>query len=67
MSRGGKRPGAGRKVAPEHLRRSRVSIRLPNWMIEQIKSKGEIAYIIEYELAKKEGFLKLPEDYKLGS
>ena len=67
MSRGGKRSGAGRKVAPEHLRRSRVSIRLPNWMIEQIKSKGEIAYIIEYELAKKEGFLKLPEDYKLGS
>lgn len=65
--RGGKRPGAGRKAKPEHLRRKIVSIRLPNWMIEQIKSKGEITYIIEYELATKKGFLDLPDDYKLGS
>jgi len=65
--RGGKRPGAGRKPRPEHLRRKIVSIRLPNWMIEQIKSKGELAYIIEYELATKKGFLELPDDYELGS
>jgi len=65
--RGGKRPGAGRKAKPEHLRCKIVSIRLLNWMIAQIKSKGEIADIIENELATKKGFLDLPDDYELGS
>ena len=43
--RGGKRAGAGRKKKPDHLRRDLVTIRLPKWMIEQIKSKGEINYV----------------------
>ena len=46
--RGGKRTGAGRKKKPDHLRRKLVTIRLPKWMISQIKNKGEIGYLIEY-------------------
>jgi hypothetical protein len=64
--RGGKRVGAGRKKKPEHLKRDLVTIRLPKWMIEQIKSKGEINYVIEYQLGKND-FLDLPDDYDIGS
>lgn len=64
--RGGKRTGAGRKKKPDHLRRKLVTIRLPEWMISQIKNKGEIGYLIEYQLAKKD-FLDLPDDYEIGS
>ena len=64
--RGGRRKGAGRKKKPDHLRRELVTIRLPQWMILQLKSKGEIGYLIEYELATK-GLLNLPDDYVVGS
>ena len=64
--RGGRRQGAGRKRRPAHLRRKPVTIRLPEWMISQLKEKGEIGYLIEIELATK-SFLKLPVDYKIGS
>jgi hypothetical protein len=64
--RGGKRTGAGRKKKPDHLRRELVTIRLPQWMISQLKSKGEIGYLIEVQLAKK-GFLDLPDDYDVNS
>jgi hypothetical protein len=60
--RGGRRKGAGRKKKPAHLRRELVTIRLPQWMISQLKRKGEIGYLIEIQLAKK-GFLDLPNDY----
>ena len=60
--RGGRRTGAGRKKKPEHLRRELLTIRLPRWMISQLKRKGEIGYLIEIQLAKK-GFLDLPNDY----
>jgi len=63
--RGGKRAGAGRKRKPEHLKRDLVTIRLPKWMIEQIKSKGKINYVIEYQLGKND-FLDLPDDYDMG-
>jgi len=64
--RGGKRAGAGRKKKPDHLKRDLVTIRLPKWMIEQIKHKGEINYVIEYQLGKND-FLNLPDDYDIGS
>ena len=64
--RGGKRTGSGRKKKPEHLKRELLTIRLPKWMIEQIKSKGEIGYVIEYQLGKND-FLDLPDDYDIGS
>ena len=60
------RAGAGRKKKPDHLRRELVTIRLPQWMISQLKNKGEIGYLIEYQLAKKD-FLDLPDDYEIGS
>jgi len=64
--RGGKRSGAGRKKKPDHLRRNLITIRLPQWMILQIKDKGELGYVIEDQLAKN-GFLDAPDDYDIGS
>jgi len=64
--RGGKRTGAGRKKKPDHLRRELLTIRLPQWMIFQLKAKGEIGYLIEEQLAKS-GFLDLPDDYDFNS
>jgi len=43
-----------------------TSIRLPQWMISQLKNNGEIGYLIENQLAKKD-FLDLPDDYEIGS
>ena len=65
--RGGNRKGAGRKKKPDHLRRIPVSILSPNWMVTQIKMKGEIGYLIELELATKKDFLDVPDDYLIGS
>jgi hypothetical protein len=64
--RGGKRTGAGRNRKPDHLRRELLTIRLPQWMIFQLKRKGEIGYLIEEQLAKS-GFLDLPDDYDFNS
>ncbi len=64
--RGGRRTGAGRKKKPDHLRRELVTIRLPQWMISQLKNKGEIGYLIEIQLSKKE-FLDLPDDYDVNT
>ena len=64
--RGGKRAGAGRKKKPEHLKRELVTIRLPQWMISQLKRNGQIGYVIESQLAKKD-FLNLPDDYEIDS
>lgn len=63
---GGKRIGAGRKKKPAHLRRELVTIRLPLWMVSQLKSNGEIGYLVENILAK-EHLLNLPDDYVVGS
>ncbi len=62
--RGGKRAGAGRKKKPSHLRRELLTIRLPAWIISQLKQKGQIAYVIEERLAQKD-FLNIPEDYDI--
>ena len=64
--RGGRRKGAGRKKKPDHLRREVVTIRLPQWMILQLKNNGEIGYLIE-DLLSKSGFLDIPDDYSIHS
>ena len=64
--RGGKRAGAGRKKKADHLKRELVTIRLPQWMISQLKRNGQIGYLIESQLAKKD-FLNLPDDYEIDS
>jgi len=61
---GGRRIGAGRKKKPDHLKRELVTIRLPQWMISQLKSKGEIGYLIEEQLVKN-NFFDVPEDYEI--
>jgi hypothetical protein len=62
--RGGKRAGAGRKKKPTHLRRELLTIRLPEWMISQLRKKGNIAYVIENQLAGND-FLEIPSDYDI--
>jgi len=62
--RGGKRTGAGRKKKPDHLRRELLTIRLPQWMVSQLKDKCEINYFIEEQLAKVD-FLDIPDDYDI--
>ena len=64
--RGGKRVGAGRKKKPDHLRRELITIRLPQWMISQIKRKGALGFSIEEQMLK-DNFLDLPDDYDLHS
>ena len=61
---GGKRIGSGRKKSADHLRRNLVTIRLPQWMILQLKQEGELGYIIENHLIKAD-FIHLPKDYKI--
>ena len=56
---GGKRAGSGRKKKAEHLRRELVTIRLPKWMILQLKKHGEIGYLIELQLLKAD-YISLP-------
>ena len=63
--RGGKRVGAGRKKLPGHLRRELLTIR-PQWMISQLKARGEIGYFIE-ELLAKQDILNPPDDYDINS
>ena len=63
---GGKRIGSGRKKKTEQSKRELITIRLPNWMILQLKNKGEIGYIIENQLIKMD-FLNIPNDYIKGS
>ncbi len=62
--RGGKRTGAGRKKKSDHLRRELLTIRLPKWMISQLKNKCEIGYLIEDQLRKID-FLDIPDDYDI--
>ncbi len=64
--RGGKRSGAGRKKKSAHLRRETVTIRLPQWMILQLKKNGQIGYFIE-ELLAKQDILNPPADYDINS
>lgn len=64
--KGGKRTGAGRKKRADHLRREIVTIRLPQWLITQLKEKGEMGYLIEGFLVNT-NYFNLPEDYKKGS
>jgi len=69
--RGGSRPGAGRpqgakgksNIDPE-LKRNRLSIRLPKWVIDQVKAKAESegtspGRIIERYIVSSYGFIDL--------
>lgn len=41
MSRGGKRPGAGRKPVPPELKKEPISIKLPKWLIDWMDVQEE--------------------------
>ena len=50
--RGGARKGAGAKPIPEHLKRERITVRLPNWLIEWLKKQSNQGRVIEKALIK---------------
>jgi len=52
--RGGYR-GKPKPSLPEHLRRVPVNARIQKWMLDQLKDKGEVGYLLE-ELLIKAGF-----------
>ena len=53
QSRGGKRPGAGRKPTDTHLVRVAVPLRLPAWLVAWIDAQpGTRAELIEAALLK---------------
>ena len=52
--RGGYR-GTPKPKLPPHLKRVRMNVRIQRWMIDQLKAKGEIGYILE-EILKNAGF-----------
>ena len=52
--RGGYR-GTPKPKLPPHLKRVRMNVRIQQWMIDQLKAKGEIGYILE-EILKNAGF-----------
>jgi len=51
--KGGKRPGAGRKPSPDNLKRERVTIRLPKWLIEWLKKHKDQGKTVEEALIEK--------------
>ena len=44
--RGGYR-GKPKPKLPEHLKRVPVNARIQKWMLDQLKEKGEVGYILE--------------------
>lgn len=53
MSQGGKREGAGRKPAPDHLKRETCSVRLPRWLLEAVdEMEGSRGELVERALLK---------------
>lgn len=52
--RGGYR-GKPKPKLPEHLKRVPVNARIQKWMLDQLKEKGEVGYILE-EILTKSGF-----------
>lgn len=48
--RGGVTKGAGRKPVPEHLKRERITIRLPRFMIRWLKLQKNQSRLIEAAL-----------------
>ena len=53
-ARGGYR-GKPKPKLPEHLKRVPVNARIQKWMLDQLKEKGEVGYILE-EILTKSGF-----------
>lgn len=61
MTRGGKRKGAGRPPLAEHLKRKRVSIRLPGWLADWLLNCSDQGRLVERALI--ETFeLSVPEE-----
>ena len=44
--RGGYR-GKPKPKLPPHLKRVRVNVRIQRWMLDQLKAKGEIGFVLE--------------------
>lgn len=63
MTRGGKRPGAGRPAGPQNLKKIQVNYKLPRWLVEKIRAMDEpAALIIEAAVVEKFGWETPPPD-----
>jgi hypothetical protein len=49
--RGGYR-GKPKPKLPRHLKRVHINVRIQQWMIDQLKKKGEVGYVLEDILIK---------------
>lgn len=49
--RGGYR-GKAKPTLPPHLKRVHINARIQQWMIDQLKKKGEVGYVLEDILIK---------------
>ena len=63
MSRGGKREGAGRKPAPEHLKKVPYNTKLPRWLRDWLTDPAREASgpVLIEEALKKAHKLRPPE------
>ena len=60
--RGGYR-GKPKPKLPEHLKRVPVNARIQKWMLDQLKEKGEVGYILE-EILIRSGFRYSEKQYQ---
>ena len=52
-TRGGKRKGAGRKPAPEALRKKNITVRIPIWLVNWLDQQGyPYSDVIEFTLKR---------------
>lgn len=58
--RGGKRSGAGRKPAPELLRKEPIGLKLPRWLIDWLDTRSESRAVLIEEALRRQHKLKPP-------
>jgi len=58
--KGGARKGAGRKPSPANLKKNRVSVKLPQWLIDWTAAQAESRAVLIEEALKKVHKLKTP-------
>ena len=58
---GGARQGAGRKPAPQMLKKEPISLKLPRWLIEWMDDQPESRAVLIEDAIKRRHKLKPPE------
>ena len=61
MTAGGKRKGAGRKPAPESLKKVQLGLKLPQWLIDWLDSQTESRAVVIEDALRRRHKLEPPE------